>query len=104
MAKPPKSIPGSRFAYELLFGKGRQSYIVMHLNATEAFKQDFLATDCMPDLVKLARKNVTANDLTSEHCAVQLYEWGGPRQHAVLRRPFDVVVASEVTALEGGHD
>eukprot|EP00929_Paragymnodinium_shiwhaense_P036861 TRINITY_DN19711_c0_g1_i2.p1 TRINITY_DN19711_c0_g1~~TRINITY_DN19711_c0_g1_i2.p1 ORF type:complete len:413 (-),score=102.24 TRINITY_DN19711_c0_g1_i2:11-1249(-) len=57
----------------------------------------------MPELVKLARKNVSANNVATEKCAVHLYEWGG-RMPAILRMPFDLILGSEVTALDGGHD
>eukprot|EP00927_Polykrikos_kofoidii_P030167 TRINITY_DN26006_c0_g1_i1.p1 TRINITY_DN26006_c0_g1~~TRINITY_DN26006_c0_g1_i1.p1 ORF type:complete len:522 (-),score=143.41 TRINITY_DN26006_c0_g1_i1:332-1897(-) len=61
-----------------------------------------VATDCMPDLVRLARRNMKANELDAERCTAHLYEWGAPRL-ARLRAHFDLVVASEVTALSSGH-
>eukprot|EP00928_Gymnodinium_smaydae_P040959 TRINITY_DN27739_c0_g1_i1.p1 TRINITY_DN27739_c0_g1~~TRINITY_DN27739_c0_g1_i1.p1 ORF type:complete len:523 (+),score=67.73 TRINITY_DN27739_c0_g1_i1:57-1571(+) len=72
--------------------------------ALARLKARVVATDCMPDLVKLARKNASANQIDPENFVAQIYDWGAPRRHAALRRPFDFIIASEVTALESGHD
>lgn len=58
-----------------------------------------IATDCMPELVKLAAKNATAACLEEGFFSVETFSWGAPLPPQ-LQRSFDLVIGSEITYIE----